>query len=609
MGSGAVAPYASNTGPLPIGIPNETAGLSALRSTRKGQIMKPKTVRSLLVLSVFGSTILWGHAATAAPGVLLKTLGDELEYAMGKLKAPDGTKPYFLAYSVSDTRRVSMSAELGAITSQEDDHSRLLDVDVRVGDHKVDNTHKLRGGSMGFDPFERLTRQPTPLSLSDDPMAIKQAVWLATDRSFKAAAKKYQKVLTNLKTKVEEEDDSDDFSTEKPSVYSEPEASLSLDKNTWADRLRKVSAMALDYPLIYDSGLSLTAGVENKYLANSEGTRIQHGQKYLRVIVTASTKAEDGMDLSQSYIFSAASEKGLPSEKEIREKFKSVIDKVLALRDAPLVEPYTGPAILMNRASAVFFHEIFGHRIEGQRQKDVEEGQTFTKKIGEKVLPEFLSVHDDPTKAQWDGIDLRGYYKFDDEGVPAQDTVLVKNGVLETFLMSRSPVQNFNHSNGHGRRSPGNDVVARMGNTIVYSSKQVPFEKLRAMLIEECKKQDKPYGLLFDDITGGYTGTRRAGAQSFKVLPVVVYRVYADGRPDELVRGVDIVGTPLSSFNKIIMTGDDPDIFNGTCGAESGWVPVSGVSPSILVSEIEIEKRRREQDKPPILSPPIASKP
>jgi len=186
--------------------------------------------------------------------------------------------------------------------------------------------------------------------------------------------------------------------------------------------------------------------------------------------------------------------------------------------------------------------------------------------------------------------------------------VLVKDGILKTFLLSRSPVKGFDHSNGHGRRSPGADVESRMGNTIVYSSKTVPFPKLREVLIDECKKQDKPYGLLFQDITGGFTGTRRAGAQMYKVLPVVVYRVYPDGRPDELVRGVDIVGTPLSSFNKIIMTGDDPDVFNGTCGSTSGWVPVSAVSPSILVSEIEIEKRRREQDKPPILPPPIALK-
>jgi predicted Zn-dependent protease len=279
---------------------------------------------------------------------------------------------------------------------------------------------------------------------------------------------------------------------------------------------------------------------------------------------------------------------------------------VLALRTAPLVEPYTGPAILLNRASGVFFHEIFGHRIEGHRQKDVEEGQTFTKMIGKPILPEFLSVIDDPTQARFGNEDLRGHYLYDDEGVRSSRVQLVENGILRTFLLSRSPVQNFANSNGHGRREPGRQVVSRQGNLIVQSTKAVPFTKLREMLIQECKQQNKPYGYLFDDITGGFTTTSRGGPQAFKVLPVVVYRVHADGRPDELVRGVDIVGTPLSCFSKIVATGDDPAVFNGSCGAESGWVPVSAVSPSILVTQIEIEKRQRSQDLPPILPPPFS---
>ena len=215
-------------------------------------------------------------------------------------------------------------------------------------------------------------------------------------------------------------------------------------------------------------------------------------------------------------------------------------------------------------------------------------------------------MHDNPTLAKFGENSLRGYYQFDDEGVSDEDVTLVDNGVLKTFLLSRSPVEGFPKSNGHGRRSPGRDVVSRQGNLMMTSTNQVGFEELRKRLIEECRRQEKPYGMLFEDITGGFTGTRRRGPQSFKVLPVVVYKVYADGRPDELVRGVDIVGTPLTCFSKITCTGDDPDVFNGTCGAESGWVPVSAVSPSILVSEIEIEKRRRQQDKPPILLPPVA---
>jgi len=415
-------------------------------------------------------------------------------------------------------------------------------------------------------------------------------------------------VQTNLKTKVEEEDKSDDFSREEPSVYAEPDAALTIDRKAWAERLSKVSALARKYPLIYTSSVSLMGSAENRFMVNNEGTRLKTGRKLLRVMVSAGTKAEDGMDLSKSYIFNTASEDGLPNEQQITEEFQKVIDMTLALREAPLVEPYTGPAILTNRASGVFFHEIFGHRIEGHRQKDVEEGQTFTKKIGQEVLPEFISVRDDPTQARFGSEDLRGYYKYDDEGVRAQDVHLVENGVLKTFLMSRSPVKGFPKSNGHGRCQPGADVVSRQGNLIVESSKTVGFDKLREMLMEECKKQDKPYGLIFEDITGGYTMTRARGAQTFEVSPVVVYRVYPDGRPNELVRGVDLVGTPLTSFSKIIYTGDDNDVFNGTCGAESGMVPVSAVSPSILVSEIEVEKRPREQDKPPILPPPIAGK-
>ena len=284
-----------------------------------------------------------------------------------------------------------------------------------------------------------------------------------------------------------------------------------------------------------------------------------------------------------------------------------MIDDVLALRQAPLVEPYTGPAILLNRASGVFFHEIFGHRIEGHRQKDVEEGQTYAKKLGQEILPTFLSIVDDPSQRRFKTTDLNGFYEFDEECVPGQPAHLVEDGVLKTFLMSRSPTRGITKSNGHGRRQPGMRVVARQGNLFIKSAKQVPLEELRAMLIEECQKQDKEYGLFFKDISGGFTTTRRWSPQAFKVLPILVYRVYPDGRPDELVRGVDIVGTPLTCFSKILCTADDPEAFNGICGAESGAVPVAAISPSILVQQIEVEKKRKAQDRPPVLEAPIAA--
>lgn len=571
-------------------------------------MMRPAVMIVCLVLLCSSPALVTADQGTATSGGLLELLGKELDYSMQNLVMPDGTKPYYLAYTVTDRKTIALGATLGALVRDDARHRRLLDADVRVGNYDVDNTHKLRGEGGGFDPADFLLQRATPLSLEDDPEAIAHTLWLTTDGKFKAAAKKYQRVLTNLKTKVAEEDTSGDLTREEPSVYSEPEVGLTLDRAAWGQRLRDVSKLALEYPLIYSSSVSLRASAQNRYMVTSEGTRLQTGQKLLRVVVSAATKADDGMNLSQNFIFDAAGEDKLPGEAEIAAALKKVIEQVLALREAPLVEPYIGPAILMNRASGVFFHEIFGHRMEGHRQKDVEEGQTFAKKIGEQILPEFISVRDDATMARFGDADLRGYYKYDDEGVGARDVRLVESGVLKTFLMSRSPLEKFPRSNGHGRREPGRKVVARQGNLIVESSKSVSFEKLRELLIEECKKQDKPYGLLFEDISGGFTGTGRRGPQSFKVLPIVVYKIYADGRPDELVRGVDIVGTPLTSFSMIVHTGDDPAVFNGTCGAESGSVPVSAVSPSILVSQIEVEKRRREQDKPPILPPPITER-
>lgn len=543
----------------------------------------------------------------AAGDPLLNVLAEELDHSMRHLATDDGTRPYYISYTVTDITSATVRGSLGALHSNDGRRARLLDVDLRVGDYALDSTHQIRGGADG-GRFGRFSDSSASVVLDNNPTAVKHALWQTTDRAFKAAVERFQRVKTDLKTTVEEESKAHDFSREEPGVDTESDARLELDREQWAPRIRNVSQLALKYPLVYDSTVAVLGAAENRYLVTSEGTRLKTSNKRLRVLVSAGTKADDGMDLSQSFIFNAASEAGLPSEAQVRVAFQKVIEMVLALRAAPLVEPYTGPAILLNRASGVFFHEIFGHRIEGHRQKDVEEGQTFTKMVGKPILPDFLSVSDDPTQARFAGEDLRGFYRYDDEGVRASRVILVENGVLKTFLLSRSPVQDFVKSNGHGRREPGRQAVSRQGNLMVESANTVPFEQLREMLVAECKKQNKAYGYLFDDITGGFTTTARGGPQAFKVLPVVVYRVYADGRPNELVRGVDIVGTPLACFSKIVATGNDPAVFNGTCGAESGWVPVSAVSPSILVEQIEIEKRQRSQERLPILPPPNAAK-
>jgi TldD protein len=294
----------------------------------------------------------------------------------------------------------------------------------------------------------------------------------------------------------------------------------------------------------------------------------------------------------------------LPDDATVAQKVEKLAARLDALVNAPPAEPIVCPAILSGRASAVFFHEIFGHRIEGHRQKDISEGQTFTKMLGRQVLPSFISIESDPTRLDYSGSDLIGQYEYDDEGVKARPVKVVEDGVLKTFLLSRSPVGEFKESNGHGRRQPGFEVVSRQSNLIIESSKQVSDAELRQQLVEEIKRQNKPYGLYFEQVSSGYTTTGRAGLQAFTVVPLVVYRVFPDGRADELIRGVDIVGTPLTSFQKILATSNRSEIFNGYCGAESGSIPVSAVSPAILVSEIETQKKQNNQQRAPLLPRP-----
>jgi len=525
-------------------------------------------------------------------------MSEELDRNFSALKTKADPAPYFLSYEVTEEDFHGVSATLGAITSNGQGKSRRLDVCVRVGSPKLDNYHRVRGERTQFTSGAALT-------FEDRPVSIKHRIWLETDRTYRLAAERLIKIRTNSEVKVAEEDASNDFSSEEPAVHMETVPHGRFAAVEWAARVRKLSGKFSDYPGILTSSVTVTYLDETKYFVSSEGSRLRHGRGFARVVVSAQAKAMDGTDLATAETFEATDPGGLPRDEAIATAVDRVVKDLKALLIAPEAEPFAGPAIFSGRAAGVFFHEIFGHRVEGHRQKDEEEGQTFTKSVGGKVLPDFLSVVFDPTRKKAGNIELNGSYSFDDEGIAARPVTVVENGVLKAFLMSRSPIQGFDHSNGHGRRQPGLEVVSRQSNLLVESSHTVPEARLRDMLVEEIKRQNKPYGLYFRDITGGFTNTARQGLQAFKVIPVVVYKVYPDGRPDELIRGADIVGTPLASFAKILATSDRPQVFNGYCGAESGSVPVSAVSPALLVSEIEIEKKNKSQDRPPLLPFPV----
>jgi TldD protein len=535
------------------------------------------------------------YTSQTNPDAVLATMQRELKRASTALAKSDPA-PYFMSYAVSDLEGTVIVATNGSVIFSTNAVRRQGDVMMHVGSLALDNTHNQSRPS-GISSGQ--------LPLADDPDATARILWQLTDREYDQASAAFAKVKTSNAVQADEEDKSPDFSTQPPVKHIDnAQFTPFTAQKAWEERTRKISALFLKYPDVYSSIIYFTASSARSYLTTSEGTSLVRPAAMVRLIIQAETRADDGTELMRVESYQAATADQLPGDAELEAKVARVAGDLKALRAAPAAEPYAGPAMLSGRAAAVFFHEVLGHRLEGHRQRDENEGQTFTKKVNQLVLPAFLSVTDDPTLKELNGTKLAGFYDYDDEGVPAQKVVAVENGMLRNFLMSRMPIKNFDGSNGHGRRQPGLMATGRQGNLIVTSTNMVKDSELRAKFIEEIKKQGKPYGLYFDDIQGGFTLTQRSLPQAFQVLPVMVYRVYADGRPDELVRGVDIVGTPLLSLNNIMVTGDTLQVFNGVCGAESGQVPVSAAAPSMLFSTIEVQKRRRGTERPPILPPP-----
>lgn len=533
--------------------------------------------------------------APAAPDLLMSTMKSELARATAALAKSDPA-PYYLSYTVYDQSLIVLAGSYGSLLTDTSMHRREADVTMRIGSPALDNTHgqsRPSGMVSGSLPF------------GDDTNAIARTLWELTDRAYKRSSPAFLNVKTNTAVRAEEEDKSPDFSKESPVTHTSEEIKLpDFDRPAWEAEIRRLSAVFRKYPNVYYANVVLQIQNAKEEKVTSEGTALATPSVSTRLVMEAQTRADDGMDLLRVETFQAPSAKGLPDEKELTAKAEKMAVDLDALRKAPVAEPYAGPALLSGRAAAVFFHEVLGHRLEGHRQRDEDEGQTFTKKVGEEVLPKFLSIVDDPTKKEINGVKLAGTYEYDNEGIPAQRVEVITDGVLKNFLLSRMPIKGFDHSNGHGRNQPGLMPTGRQGNLIVTSSQTAPDKDMRQKLIDEVKKQNKPYGLYFDDIQGGFTLTTRSLPQAFQVLPVIVYKVYADGRPDELVRGVDIVGTPLAALTRIVATGDQEHVFNGVCGAESGQVPVSAVAPSMLFSEMEVQKRAHEHDRPPILPPP-----
>jgi predicted Zn-dependent protease len=569
-------------------------------------IFKLIRVRNLylfvLILGLLFSLTKASISAVQAKGrsdyIVLQAMEDELMRSQEKLKLEGYETPYFISYQIKDNEYYSIKGKYGAIASSENDRIRRLFVDVRVGNYDFDNSIKGRSG--GGVPFHGASDVP----VDNDPDAIRAALWQATDLAYKGALTQYFNKKANNVLEIKDTS-SKSFTREKSHDYYGPELNLTFNPGEWKDKIREISSVYKNYKELTNADIVITAQKETVYFINTEGTSYIRDEVLYSIDAQVTTRAKDGKVISNYRNLYYVSPKQIPSVKEIKAIVNEMVEETLVMRNAEVLSPVSVPALLEPEAAGVVFHEAIGHRLEGERQIDDNEGQTFKEKVGEEIIPPFLSIIDDPSMKNFNGTHLMGYYPFDDQGVPGERVVLIDKGILRNFLLSRTPVNGFERSNGHGRASYGRAPIARMSNTIIKSDTEYSKEKLKELLIEEVKRQNKPFGLLIKRMKGGETNTSSYNFQAYRATPVAIYKVDPKTGEETPVRDVEIVGTPLVSINKIIATGDDYSVFNGFCGAESGYIPVSTVAPSILLSEIELQRKSSKKEKLPLLPPPF----
>lgn len=535
-------------------------------------------------------------------GVVLDAMKAELDRSMSELRIEGYEAPYFIAYRVQDLESEGLAGRYGAVVDDQRSQRRLAYVEVRVGDYQFDNYANISSENFRFSEYSAERTVP----LEPDVSAIRGTLWLLTDEIYKKALSDYLSKKGGAVFETADKLAAPSFSKEEAQSFAGEPQFIELDRAKWAKAIRDVTRDLLDAPRVLDVNMSVSADRTRTYFLDTEGRRVVEDQVIYSIQLMGWARADDGMMVENARSFYARTPDALPTPQVVHQEARTMVEELTALSLAPAMDPYTGPAILMPQAGAVLFHEAIGHRLEGERQRDHEEGRTFKGRVGEAITPRFLSIVDDPTLKTWGDTQLNGFYHFDEEGVAAQRVDLVEGGILRNFLKSRTPIEGSLKSNGHGRASGLQKPMARMGNLVVVAdpNKTVSYAQLKEQLLEEVRRQQKPYGLIIRDIAGGSTNTSGYGYQAFKGATRMVYKVDPKSGAETLVRGVEVVGTPLTSINKIVAASNETGVFNGYCGAESGYVPVSAIAPALLTTEIEMQRTQQSKERPPLLPAP-----
>ena len=560
-----------------------------------------KNILLIIGLYLFSATNLCAQAYSGDK--LVNILRNEAQFYLDKLK--DREEPaYFISFRVVDEKQTFLSSEFG-LSSSRTLHKRSLTPHVRVGNRQTDNYSKdyvFYNFSHSFD---------LPLD-SDNEYAIKEAIWTGMKKQYKEGKEAYQKYMTSRKTNKSDLDTIPSFARAPTEIYYEKpysEKETAIDEIYFEKYLNDVSKIFKEYEELTTGNAALDYRIVRTTIVNTEGTVVAQNRKSFVVTMQATAKADDGTDCTLNESFFAYSADKLPNKAEMEEKARDLANRVMALSKAPVADAYAGPAILSGKAAAVLFHEVLGHRLEATRSEFINNNLAgFQDK---QMTSSSIQLYMDPTLKTYKGRDLDGFYLYDDEGVKAQRVQCIENGCLKQYLTSRTPAGEFNTSNGHARAEAGKNPSPRQSNLIVETTEPYSEAELRGMLIAELKRQGKEYGYFFRNVNGGFTnrGSFR-NTNLFNVNPTEVYKVFADGRRDQLVRGVTLIGTPLTVFTNIKAAGGESQVFSGYCGSVSGKVPVSGTSPYIYVSLIETQgKKEFNNTKNDIISSPKDEQP
>ena len=384
---------------------------------------------------------------------LLDLLTKELEREFSTLS--EAKEPvYYMDYQVWDIKNQLISANLGSLVGSSTDHNRNATVNLRIGTYEKDNTHD---NGKSFDNLGYGRTNAIPIPLDNNELAIAHHLWMITNVKYQEARERYKRVV-NLESEV----NVTDFSKEEPEVFvgEIKEYELASDKEAIEQTLKNLSALFLTEEDIISGEVSLNRNIVTKYFVSSEGAKIAHQIGYNFVSINAQIRDEKGELIPTYKTHFTFDLSALPDEEKLAADILEMMETLRALKGAAIADAYSGPAILHPKAAGVFFHEIFGHRIEGSRLKSDFDSQTFTEKVGKAVLPKTMSVYMDPTLDELRGTDLIGHYIYDDEGIKGERTTIVKDGVLTNFLMTRKPIKQFSQSNGHARAQSGFDPIS-----------------------------------------------------------------------------------------------------------------------------------------------------